>query len=631
MQSKTSYFSKTIFFKNMTHYWPIWSAYLLICLVRLPLKLFIVLGADVSDSLDPAQTRLDLLTESVNTALQPFWIFLFACITAVAVFSYLYQTRSSYMLHALPVCRESLFITNVLSGLSFLVIPQILAFLASIFVCFLRQMTQLDYLLHWLILSAGMVVFAFAMAVFMVMITGNILAAPIFFLLGNYLFVILRGLISFFVEALSYGVQHAEISFGTFLSPYYFLNQYFTGFFSALFGLGYQEHALKEVYPYMGFYAAVSLLLLALAFVIYKKKHLETAGDIVAIGFLKPLFRWGIAFALGSCVTLICCYSFMDISFLSTSLLPLLAAMLVSSAVFFFLAEMILEKRFLVFSKKRLLECAGFLGVCALFLVGMKFDMFGVERKIPRQEEIAAITVYGSYNIDVMDEDFPKVLEIHRRLIAEKQEVEDYFNKYSQTARYTPLNITYRLKNGGKISRSYYIPVEDYYLSQENYVYHDVTELFQRPEYYLRYHFTDAYESITFLDGSLDLYDADGTYDSISFNQAQCQQIYEAFLKDVQEGNYQIYDYAMEDYASNLVYENYLTFSYQVPQGSTYISYDSYGGTAEMASSDNLQSTGIQLTTDCEHTLSVLRELNVFDENHRLFTRQEMEVINQYY
>ncbi len=624
MQSKTSYFSKTIFFKNITHYWPIWAAYLLICLIRLPIRLFVSLGSDVGDAPDPAQVRLELLTNVVNTALQPFFLFLFACIAAVAVFSYLYQTRSSYMLHALPLCRESLFLTNVLSGLTFLVIPQVLAFLASIFVCFLRQMTQLDYLLHWLILSVGMALFAFSMAVFMVMITGSILAAPIFFLLGNYLFVILRGIIGFFVEALSYGVPSTEITFGTYLSPYYFWSQYFTGFFSSIFGMGYPEHTIEEVYPYMGFYAAVSLPLLLIAFVIYRKKHLETAGDIIAIGFLKPLFRWGLAFTLGSLITLVWYQNFAENSFVTASLPTLLAVMLLSGAVFFFLAEMILEKRFFVFSRKRGLECAGFLALCGLFLLGLSVDAFGVERRVPKEEEISSIIARQSYPIEVKEEDFSRILRIHQRLIQEKDEVEAYFEKYSQTARYVSLDLNYRLKNGDTLSRSYRIPAEDFYLGQEDYVYHEVEELFRTPEYYLQYHFSKDYASATFVDGSLELYDAQGNYDSVTFDQAQCREIYEAFLKDVLEGNYQIYDTSLSEHADGLLYANLLYLNYRVPQGSSYINYD---GTAAVASSNELLSTMIQLTTDCRHTLEALKALNVLDESHQLITVRDFGLI----
>ena len=41
MQSRTSCFNKTIFKKNITHFWPIWGIYLVFLLYALPLTLLL--------------------------------------------------------------------------------------------------------------------------------------------------------------------------------------------------------------------------------------------------------------------------------------------------------------------------------------------------------------------------------------------------------------------------------------------------------------------------------------------------------------------------------------------------------------------------------------------------------------
>ena len=142
MQSKTSYFNKTIFLKNITRFLPIWSAYLLVCMVRLPLRLFYALELKPLNRSDLSLEayRLLQLQEVVKSALKPLPFFLFAAITAIAVFSYLYQARSCHMMHAFPVCRESLFLSNLFSGVCFLALPQAVAFMGGIVVCFLKSM-----------------------------------------------------------------------------------------------------------------------------------------------------------------------------------------------------------------------------------------------------------------------------------------------------------------------------------------------------------------------------------------------------------------------------------------------------------------------------------------------------------
>lgn len=53
-----------------------------------------------------------------------------------------YKTSCFNMMHALPVSRKELFVTNYLSGLLFLMIPQAISFLISIFVCLGRNITE---------------------------------------------------------------------------------------------------------------------------------------------------------------------------------------------------------------------------------------------------------------------------------------------------------------------------------------------------------------------------------------------------------------------------------------------------------------------------------------------------------
>ncbi len=528
------------------------------------------------------------------------------------------------MIHSLPVCRESLFITNVLSGICFLIIPQAIAFLGGVLICFLEQMTHLKYLMHWLLLSSGMAVFAFALAILMVMITGNMIAAPIFFLISNYLFVGLRSVIMWFINTLSYGITNARSDFGDWLSPYYFLTTYFSGFLKLFLGGGWKEISIVESYTYVGGYCVAGLLLLVLSFVIYKKKHLETAGDIITLPLLKPVFRWGATFCIGSCLTLWGYSWFVTNELAPTRLLPLILAMVISCIIIFFLTEMALQKRFFVFCKKRLIECGAFLAFMLVFVIGTELNIFGLETRIPQETDIQAIYFSGSYPINVDEEDFSKVLSIHQSTVESKGEFENYFQKYSTSYNSTYIDIIYTLKNGSILSRSYVIPVEDYYLEQPDYVFNQIDALSHNPEYYLRYHFTDAYESITFMDASLDLYTGGDYLESVTVDQVQCKEIYEAFKKDIHEGNYHIYDYAIYNTISEEIYYNTLYFTYYAPIGSTYAS---YSGAETVQRNDTLQGTSITLTADCVHTLQALTDMGILNDTQQMITQKEADAM----
>ena len=58
----------------------------------------------------------------------------YGLICAMAVWSYLFSARSASLYHALPVTRESLFLSHWLAGLSFTLLPNCLIALLS-FLC----------------------------------------------------------------------------------------------------------------------------------------------------------------------------------------------------------------------------------------------------------------------------------------------------------------------------------------------------------------------------------------------------------------------------------------------------------------------------------------------------------------
>lgn len=627
MQSKTSYFNKTIFLKNITHYWPIWTAYLLICLFRLPLSLYLNLTAQyVTDDVEykyMETLKSSLLTDTVQSALQPFALFLFACITAIAVFSYLYQARSANMIHALPVCRKSLFITNVLSGISFLLIPQFIAFLAGILVCFSLQMTETVYLLHWLLLSGGMAVFAFGLAVFIVMITGNILAVPAFYLIINYLFEGAKMLITSFIQQLSYGIRGVHFSFGDFLSPYYFLSRKFNGY-SSLF-TDTANHFPAEAYRYIGGYLLAGIALFIVAFVIYQKKHLETAGDFLTVSFLKPFFRWGSTIFLGLGITMFILGFFSFDNRATTPFLFIIILLTFSGIVIFFLAEMLIQKNFRVFSKRAFGECGIAVILLLALVTGIEYNVFGLETMIPKTEDIAFIRYSSNFNINVIDEDFSKVVSLHQNLVDSKQEIENYFKHNDHNGSSTTVDIVYTLKNNKTISRSYWIPVNIAYLENEDSVFYQNADLENRPEYYMGRHFTSAYDSVTFIEGTLGTSPGNTeTIDAFHLNQEQCIQFFEAFKKDVYEGNYCIYDSAIYERISDRIYYNNVSLSYQVPDD---FETETVSTNVTEETTYSQHWTDITLTTDCVHSIQALTDMGFINENHQLITQKEADIL----
>ena len=129
MRSGTSFFNSTLYRKTMLRFWPLWVAYGLMWLFLLPFNLlnnyFSMRGASVS-SVELANRLVEYARDIPNTL--QFGVFVacgYGVLCAMAVFGYLYNNRSACMMHALPLRRETLFGTQYLAGLSFVLLPNL--------------------------------------------------------------------------------------------------------------------------------------------------------------------------------------------------------------------------------------------------------------------------------------------------------------------------------------------------------------------------------------------------------------------------------------------------------------------------------------------------------------------------
>ena len=124
MKSKTSFFNKTVFLKNLTRFAPVIGGYTL-CLVLGMMMLY-------QDNRDMGRTFWFASRIAGNLQLMGLVNLLFAPLVAMLLFGDLYNSRMCNALHAMPVRRETLFLTNVVSGLLFSMIPTAVMALLSV-------------------------------------------------------------------------------------------------------------------------------------------------------------------------------------------------------------------------------------------------------------------------------------------------------------------------------------------------------------------------------------------------------------------------------------------------------------------------------------------------------------------
>lgn len=649
MRSKTSFFNKTLFFKNITRFWPVWTLYLVYLFFSMPLTLLLT----IRDAPVPQDQTICLL-QCVQMNLRPASAFLFAVLCALAVFSYLYSARSCNMIHAFPVRREELFFTNYISGLLFLAVPQVLMFLASLLICVSGHVASAEYLLVWLLFVMGMSFFFYSMAVFFCMLTGNPFAAAVYYVIWNFLYVGFKELFLGIAGFLCYGLVPGfdGTTADTALSPFYFLAERVNLSWS-----GDGTAPISDIRISGGrtvaVYAAAGIVLMILALLLYRRRQLECAGDILSFRWLKPMFRWMAAFGAGCGFAMLFSLAFFEDSPAGAAVLKVCS--IGFSLVFFFVAEMLIRKKFRVFSQKRWIEAA----VCAasvfFVLTAIDADLFGAERRVPRTEDVQAVRLNAVYDIvDTEPEEIDRIREIHQSAVEHKKEYEQLGSEGSAETGYI-VEICYYLKNGRQLSREYTIPMTEETLADPDATAAKIAARQADPDTYMEYLFCRNYENARFFTGTLywtGSYDdreltetgaekmygnpSQGYTDDRKLTQTQAQALFEAFSRDVAEGNY---PYGVKAFLPHGAYCNRVYIEGNVEEKAERI-YDSIPenfnfildtvsaslfparNLSEDKTNESVVSADFQVFQDCRHTIRALIDTGVIADESELIPEE---------
>ncbi len=478
MRSKTSYFNPTLFLKNLTRFWPIWALYTLIWTLCLPLPIFTYF-VNVSRSGRLAVRLEDLrrMTDSdVLYACQETGVilaFFFGLLSAMAVFSYLYNAKSAGLMHTLPIKREGLFLTNYLSGLAFLFLPHLAVALLTALAEAAAGVFNGYTLGLWLLIQCGSTFFFYTFAVFCAMFTGHILALPAFYCILNFLAAGLTILLNELVSQFTFGYVGGDLlgQATLWLTPTFHLSsqlRFRDAVVDAAQGI---TERLFTGQQYVLAYDLVALVLLVCALVLYHRRHVETAGDVIAVPWAKPLFKYGFAFCLSLAGGLLL---YTMVPSFGSVILTLTVLLILCGAIGVFVAEMLLQKTFKVFRRRSWISCAGLSLVLAVLMLGLSSDLFGLETWVPNSDDVQSVYLNLSGDFPPYDDgsnivgDFTDpesrsaVTALHRTIVDHRANLQDF-----RTAAGEPgdqgfhiyVRMTYTLINGSQAERSYSFPI----------------------------------------------------------------------------------------------------------------------------------------------------------------------------
>ena len=482
--SSKSWFYPTLWKKNMARFWPVWALYGLVWLVALPLNLMTNYrgGGNWSGLDEGANHFANYTVLEYAGELSVILSVGFAILAAMAVFSYLYQSRSVGMLHALPVKREGLFLTNYLSGLSFLLLPAVAVFGLALLAEAAKGCLNAGALGLWLGCQVCYALFFYSFAVFCAMFTGHILALPAFYAILNGLatglYVLVSAVLRQFVFGFSGidGVERAAL----WLTPVAKLIDKVGAFRE-----WDEAQAVVLAIRFQGFgyalvYALAGLVLAVLALCLYRRRSLETAGDVVAVSWVRPIFKYGVGLCAGLAFGSVL-YAWLGWN-LPQGAWTLLLFMLLCGAMGYFVVEMLLQKAFWVFQGSWK-GCVLLLCAMTAATAVMELDLTGFERRVPDPDRVASLTLSGPYTapyddgrapgLDTSDPELIRlVTELHRAVVEEKDTLDDdrtnsdaWYGDATladgtalhnvQKAGSVQLRIVYDLDTGAQLQRNY--------------------------------------------------------------------------------------------------------------------------------------------------------------------------------
>lgn len=460
MKSSRSFCNLTLLRKNFTRFAPVWALYTA-CLI-LGMMLLTESGLNYHFLNNLSETMLIMVV--VNLCYAP--------IVVQMLFGDLYNSRMCNAMHAMPMRRETYYVTNLISGLLFSIVPTLVMTVLSLLLSvssYFPSGWQIP--LYWFACVNLSYLAFFGIAIFAAFLAGNRLAMAFCYGIVNFGSMIAYALTDTLLTPLLYGVR-------TWAKPFYMLcpvwamcndsyldchREYFTEVdYRGVFSLG-------ENWGTLGIYAAVGAVLLIVGLLLYRRRALECAGDFLAVRALEPVFLVIYTLAVAMC-------GYLAPEIFMGSNEPIAYVFLFCGLVIgFFTGKMLLARTVRVWSLRAVGGCAAVIVGLALTMGITALDPAGIESYIPDAEKIdcvvlmpyhrtnasavnAVATWGGDLAVASTDAEITRVLRLHETALEERLEDDASFTRLPNGSyRYsTGYTLSYRLKDGSTVSRYYY-------------------------------------------------------------------------------------------------------------------------------------------------------------------------------
>ena len=647
MQSKTSFFNSVIFKKNISRTWIVGLLYFVCLLLMMPVT-FIINTANIQDDwYSQLGYTMDMRLYdfmSYNPSAYPDLIL--AIVVTTITFWYLFNKRDNYMMHSFPVSRKSLFFTGALSAYLVAVVPVVTTGLLMTLAAVVRGATALSCIWYWVLTQLVAVLIFEAIAVFALMISGQLVTGVIFYFIFNFLYFLMDLAVRITSSMLMFGMNDAvsNITVNP-LTPV----EYIDNFIKVSSTIVTDDENTKVISfahefigaKYLGIYSVCAIVIFVIAFVLYKYKRLETVQDFIAVPFMKPVFSVGMSFFISMVAGAFIAGMIDAMKVLSyeTNFTIAIIATLIIGIIIYFATQMLIEKTLRVFCVRKAIHCLLYSVAALCILLCFRFDAFKMEDYVPKASQVEWAGISNEYcMVFTNPQDIKEFLGLHKNFLDDKEELRNVGKTKYKDVSGTTLNIKYKLKNGKTVSRSYNVvdtkaDVSPEYVAATQ----PILDFINTPSRIKEHIIGKNWKDYQIKDMRFSIYmynevrqDFDCQYNDfgyLSTNEKNVKylNVYKAFLKDIDEGNVFVQSFAdkYEDEESNKT-NLYNDFSFTVlDKNETYFSdNDTYWENTYM-SPVYQQDIYVILNKACENTLKALKADEFYTEDDTVITYQE--------
>ncbi|KAF6584778.1 MULTISPECIES: multidrug ABC transporter permease [Paenibacillus] len=433
--------------------------YLAGLLFTVPLSFFMSIGDE------QPRVVLKSLFDSTNSGneLQKLILMTVPVLAGVMLLRFVQRQGPSDLYHSLPLRREHLLTSHLISGLILLLVP---VWLTAGVTAWVNTSVELPYIFQindvgsWALVVSVLTIFLFTFTVFVGICVGQSLLQTVvvyvLLLLPQFLFM----MIGRFLERNLYGYVRVRETVVQYINGGEFRSnnnvwENLSPFVRIMDNLPQRAFSYMELLAYLG----ISLLFVALSYGLYRKRLVEKATQAIAFPFLQPLFKAGVIL----CAMLILGDYFNNAGTRGANWSIFGYAL--GAILGYIVVEMVIRKTWQIMRVRALVEMVVYGVIMGLVLYIPVSGWLGYEGRIPTAHSVEKVYVGREEPLggDAEREAYysqdrayiTSVLNLHRELVRAHAAGEKMLSKNLAVE---SAFIVYRLDDGSTMTRRYTFP-----------------------------------------------------------------------------------------------------------------------------------------------------------------------------